>query len=122
MANYKSRYTGQQVDDEISSLQGLDGVVGIVKIDAEGNFSGETLAGLKEELGSMPASDVYDWAKAETKPTYTAEEVGAIATSAKGAADGVVPLNSQLKIDSAYLPSFVDDVLEYATQSAFPQS
>ena len=121
MANYKSRYTGQQVDDAIGSLQGLDGVVGIVKIDADGNFSGETLAGLKEELGSMPASDVYDWAKAETKPTYTAEEVGAIATSAKGAADGVVPLNSQLKIDSAYLPSFVDDVLEYATQSAFPQ-
>lgn len=121
MANYKSRYTGQQVDDAIGSLQGLDGVVGIVKIDADGNFSGETLAGLKEELGSMPASDVYDWAKAETKPTYTAEEVGAIATSAKGAADGVVPLNSQQKIDSAYLPSFVDDVLEYATQSVFPQ-
>lgn len=26
---------------------------------------------------SMPASDVYDWAKAETKPSYTANEVGA---------------------------------------------
>lgn len=25
---------------------------------------------------SRPASDVYDWAKAETKPTYTASEVG----------------------------------------------
>ena len=26
---------------------------------------------------SMPASDVYDWAKASTKPSYTASEVGA---------------------------------------------
>ena len=26
---------------------------------------------------SMPASDVKDWAKADTKPTYTASEVGA---------------------------------------------
>ena len=25
---------------------------------------------------SMPASDVYDWAKAETKPSYTKSEVG----------------------------------------------
>lgn len=27
---------------------------------------------------SMPASDVYDWAKASNKPTYTASEVGAV--------------------------------------------
>lgn len=27
---------------------------------------------------SMPASDVYDWAKASSKPTYTASEVGAL--------------------------------------------
>lgn len=27
---------------------------------------------------TLPASDVYDWAKAETKPTYTADEVGAL--------------------------------------------
>ena len=29
----------------------------------------------------MPASDVYTWAKASTKPTYTASEVGAAAAS-----------------------------------------
>lgn len=33
---------------------------------------------------SLPASDVSDWAKASTKPTYTASEVGA---DTKGAAD-----------------------------------
>ena len=36
-----------------------------------------TVATLKSALGSMPASDVYSWAKASTKPTYTASEVGA---------------------------------------------
>ena len=35
-----------------------------------------SVATLKTDLGSMPASDVYAWAKAETKPTYTASEVG----------------------------------------------
>ena len=30
---------------------------------------------------SLPASDVYDWAKAETKPTYTHDEVGALPSS-----------------------------------------
>ena len=30
---------------------------------------------------SLPASDVYDWAKAATKPSYTASEVGALSTS-----------------------------------------
>ena len=36
-----------------------------------------TIATLKSALGSMPASDVYSWAKASSKPTYTASEVGA---------------------------------------------
>ena len=34
---------------------------------------------------SMPASDVYSWAKAVTKPTYTASEVGALAATDKAA-------------------------------------
>ncbi|MBO7536666.1 MAG: hypothetical protein J6T34_05985, partial [Bacilli bacterium] len=37
-----------------------------------------TLATIKTALGSMPASDVYSWAKASTKPSYTASEVGAL--------------------------------------------
>ena len=37
---------------------------------------------------------------------------GKVNTSAVGAANGVCPLNSSSKIDSAYLPSYVDDVIE----------
>lgn len=35
---------------------------------------------------SLPASDVFDWAKADTKPTYTAIEVGADTAGAANAA------------------------------------
>ena len=39
---------------------------------------------------------------------------------ARGAANGVAPLNASSKIDSTYLPSYVDDVLEYDAKSNFP--
>jgi len=69
---------------------------------------------------SRPASDVSSWAKASTKPSYTAAEVGAIATSAKGTASGVAELDANGKVPSSQLPSFVDDVIEYTSKSAFP--
>lgn len=37
-----------------------------------------------------------------------------------GAPDGIAPLDGDSKVPSAYLPSYVDDVLEYATKAAFP--
>ena len=43
-----------------------------IKIDAQGHISGYGTA-----VTSLPASDVSAWAKASTKPTYTASEVGA---------------------------------------------
>ena len=43
-----------------------------------------------------------------------------IASSEKGAANGVAPLDDSAKIASAYLPSYVDDVLEYASFAALP--
>ena len=63
---------------------------------------------------------VPSWAKQPTKPTYTASEVGAIPTTQKGAASGVAELDSGGKVPSSQLPAYVDDVLEYASQSAFP--
>ena len=38
----------------------------------------------------------------------------------KGAINGVVPLNGSGQIDSAFLPSFIDDVLEFSSIIAFP--
>ena len=69
---------------------------------------------------SRNAADVYSWAKAENKPSYTATEVGAIASTEKGANNGVAELDNTGKVPSSQLPSYVDDVLEYNSQSAFP--
>lgn len=52
--------------------------------------------------------------------TPTASDVGAIPTSAKGANSGVAELDSNGKVPSSQLPSYVDDVLEYSSQSSFP--
>lgn len=43
-------------------------------------------------------------------------------SSEKGAASGVAPLNSSGIIDTQYLPSYVDDVLEYLAKSSFPST
>jgi hypothetical protein len=61
---------------------------------------------------SRNAADVYNWAKASTKPTYTASEVGAIASTDKGSANGVATLDSSGKVPASQLPSYVDDVIE----------
>ena len=77
---------------------------------------------------------VPGWAKSPSKPTYTAAEVGArpdtwmpsaadvgaIPASQKGAASGVAELDSSGKVPTSQLPSYVDDVVEYDSLSAFP--
>ena len=54
--------------------------------------------------------------------TPTADDVGAIPASQKGTASGVAELDSTGRVPSAQLPSYVDDVLEYASLSNFPQT
>lgn len=49
-----------------------------IKIDAQGHISAYGTA-----VTSLPASDVSSWAKASSKPSYTASEVSAVALSDK---------------------------------------
>lgn len=67
-----------------------------ITVDSTGHVSG---------TASVAASDLPD-----LSGTY-------VAASLIGAASGVCPLNSSSKIDSTYLPSYVDDVIE-----AYPRS
>ena len=48
---------------------------------------------------TLPASDVYDWAKKATKPTYTASEVGALASN--GTATNASKVNNALTLQIA---------------------
>lgn len=66
--------------------------------------------------------EVPAWAMETHKPSYTATEVGAIASTEKGSNNGVATLGSDGKIPSSQLPSYVDDVVEYDTKADFPTS
>jgi len=46
--------------------------------------------------------------------------IGAEAAANKGQANGYAPLDGNALIPTSFLPSFVDDVLEYANLAAFP--
>lgn len=56
----------------------------------------------------------------ELKESITSAAAGGILSTEKGAANGVATLDSNGTVPSSQLPSYVDDVLEYASQSAFP--
>ena len=81
------------------------------KLNAKANSSHtHTKAQITDFPTSMPASDVYAWAKAASKPSYTIGEVsGNLAASRISGT-----------ISAVNLPSYVDDVLEYASLSKFP--
>lgn len=64
-------------------------------------------------IGTTGNIDLSDYAT-------TSDLAGKISSSAKGAANGVAELDSSGKVPSAQLPAYVDDALEYASQSAFP--
>lgn len=68
-----------------------------------------TFASLPDKPTSLPASDVYPWAKAASKPTYTAAEVGALplsggVMSARGSYPQLsMPMPTSVSGDSIFL-------------------
>ena len=62
--------------------------------------------------GKVPTSRKVNGKALTSDITLSAGDVSAIATSAKGAKNGVASLDENGKVPSAQLPSFVDDVLE----------
>ena len=70
----------------------LDGIAAGAEANVQSDWNildSSSDAFIKNKPTSMPDSDVHEWAKAETKPTYTATEVGADPTgsSAKALTD-----------------------------------
>lgn len=98
--------------------------VSVTLEDSDGNFTAENVeAALRElalsVLGKAPTIHNHD-TMYYTKAQMDAS-LGLLQPSAeKGAVNGYAPLGADAKIPSAYLPSYVDDVLEYANLAAFP--
>lgn len=81
------------------------------KLNAKANSSHtHTKSQITDFPTSMPASDVYSWAKQSSKPSYTISEVSGNLPASR--ISGIIA--------AANLPSYVDDVLEYASFSNFP--
>lgn len=68
---------------------------------------------------SMPASDVSAWAKASTKPTYTASEVGAVPTSRK--VNGKI-LSADITLDASDVNALNKTTYEYNTELSMGSS
>lgn len=90
--------TGHTHDDRYYTESEID-----TKLNAKANSSHtHTKSQITDFPTSMPASDVYSWAKQSSKPSYTISEVS-----------GNLPASRiSGTIDAAHLPSYVDDVIE----------
>lgn len=98
----------------VSGLQSaLDG-----KAAASHTHSIAQVSGLQSALDGKAAAS-HTHGIADVTGLQTALD-GKISSTEKGAANGVAPLGADSKIPATYLPSYVDDVLEYANQAAFP--
>ena len=74
----------------------------------------------KQTSGSYAASNHTHDDRYYTETEINTKLNTKLSTSLKGAANGLAELDSSGKVPSAQLPSYVDDVLEYANQSSFP--
>ena len=98
-------------------------------ITSDGKISSDTAVGAGDKLlvtdSSASHAIIRTGVSFDSTTPSTAPEVlsrdatwrAVISTNQKGAANGVCPLNSSSKIDTAYLPSYVDDVIEVEGKS-----
>lgn len=102
-------FTGSQSEWLVS----LTGPVGPIPTSAESLEDGATKKLMtsteRTKLGALPDN-------ASLQTTLG----GKIAVTEKGAVNGVAPLDATGKVAAVFLPSFVDDVLEFANSAAFP--
>ncbi len=118
--------------NDITNADALEFTSSDNSINISGDNVTKTIDFTVSAILSYSPNDPTDWT---TPPTTLAEGLDELADrtttiendlpnkidiSEKGAADGVVPLNSSTKIDAIYLPSYVDDVEEYANLATFP--
>jgi hypothetical protein len=104
--------TGTAITNATLASVGTAGTYTKITTDAKGRVtSGTTLASgdLPTYTGTLTSSQIT------TALGFTPENI-----ANKGAANGYASLDSSGKVPSAQLPSYVDDVLEYANLAAFP--
>ena len=100
---------------------GASGQVLKYKSDGEAQWANEV--NYDDELaGKVPTSRKINGKPLSADVTLSAKDVGAIPTTEKGTANGVASLDETGKVPAAQLPSYVDDVLEFDSKAAFPET
>lgn len=107
--------TGTNTGDETQA--GLLTKLGATALTGS-NTGDETAATIKTKLGiaTLSGSNTGDETANSIKTKLGV--AGVVDTASVGVANGVTPLDSTGKVASTYLPSYVDDVVEYATKAA----
>lgn len=95
----------QPLDSDLTAIAGLSGTSGLLKKTGANSWALDTTS----YLSSISSGDVT------TALGYTPEN-----PSNKGVANGYASLDGDGKVPSTQLPSYVDDVLEYANLAALP--
>lgn len=83
-ADNEPTFTEASTRANIASGESIPTILGKVKkffTDLKAVAFSGSYSDLSGTPSSLPASDVYSWAKAATKPSYTANEVGALASN-----------------------------------------
>lgn len=120
--------TSSEVNDKIAqALVNLpDNPVAFdtISVDTDSGYTwgaNPLIAGTSQEVLLVPGTSIAidtDDVKNGVRISVTGGPY--IPASEKGAASGVAPLNASSLVDAAYLPSYVDDVLEYADFASLP--
>lgn len=89
----------------------------VTSVAGTGSVSGLTLSGSISNAGALTLGGALSLSNSEVIAGlgFTPENV-----ATKGAANGYAPLGVDSKVAAIYLPSYVDDVLEFADLASFP--
>ena len=132
MANYIDIKTNSQINnltvdsttlhvDSANNRVGIGTITPSVELEIVGGILADSIA-LDASFTPTNATDVTtkSYVDSEISSAVSTSAAGLQATSEKGQANGYASLDSNAKVPASQLPSYVDDVAEYANQASFP--
>lgn len=132
MANYIDIKTNSQINnltvdsttlhvDSANNRVGIGTITPSVELEIVGGILADSIA-LDASFTPTNATDVTtkSYVDTEISSAVSTSAAGLQATSEKGQANGYASLDSNAKVPASQLPSYVDDVAEYANQASFP--